>query len=187
VADGQGGTDLAVLQEHVRQLLRAPHSVVAEDDAYLRALAQSPQLALVREIVAQWRSYDLRRTCVLTSRLLTRAGQFEVAVEAFTRHGASSPFVEELGAAFLAALEGHADPLVATVARFERHLLHVARGDPGEYAVAWDRDPHVVLRQLVAAASEVEEAPRGCYRTLIARRYPGYFVVHQQTGIEEDP
>jgi hypothetical protein len=173
--------DLASLQRHLLALIKSGPGPEGSGgaDPYIRGVACSPQLEVVREIVFRWRLYDVRRACVLTARLLARRGWLDGAVGAFIRERRLSPFVEELGVAFLEAMGSDDDLLVATVARFELALLKVKRGDPGEYLVDWRQDPYAVLTDLLDGTGAGQGAKPGVYRTVISGEYPDLFIVQR--------
>jgi hypothetical protein len=70
------------------------------------------------------------------------------------------------------------DRRVAALARFERALLRIQRGDDEVYTVDWDRNPYAILAQVLdrQPATAVEERP-GLYRTVISREFPDRFIV----------
>src|SRR5207247_1956342 len=117
-----GMMDLATLQRQLRNLITASDSPGADAEPYIRTVADSTQLALMQEIIAWWRAYDLERYCVLTTALLKQLGLFEATVQAFIRQQRISPFIEVLGATFLAAMSTHSELRIATIARFELAL-----------------------------------------------------------------
>src|SRR5262249_38617687 len=159
-------------------LLRSTDAGAEASDAYIRAVAQSPQLEVVREIVLQWRVYDVRRTCILTARLLDRRNLLGETVRAFARQRRISPFVDAFGGAFLEEMGRHEDRVVAAVAWFELALLKVKRGDPGEYVVDWEEDPYGVLSDLLGEAPADETRVRGgLHRTVISHKLPDLFAV----------
>jgi hypothetical protein len=172
--------DLASLQRQLLRLIKSTYRISEDDDPYIYTVAKSPQLELVREIISQWRFYDIERTCSLTSALLKRLKLFDEAVRTFIGERRLSPFVEELGAAFLEEMTKHDAPLVAAVARFELALIKVKRGDPNDYVVDWDRDPYAVLHSLLDDVSMDEsKSPNGFYRTVISYKFQDFFIVQQ--------
>jgi hypothetical protein len=172
------GTDLARLQRELGRLITSGGGAPDDADPYLRVVAASPRLAILREIVGWWRFYDVRRACPLTAALLERLGRFDEAVFDFVRDRTLSPFVEELAASFLDAMGEDRDRRVAALARFERALLRIQRGDDEVYTVDWDRNPYAILAQVLdrQPATAVEERP-GLYRTVISREFPDRFIV----------
>ena len=87
------------------------------DDPYLARVANSRELAMMRGIALWWRTLTLQMQCPFTPRLLKRLGCFDALVAGYFDRNATSPFVEELSAGFLASLHDHSDPLIRAVAR----------------------------------------------------------------------
>src|ERR1700693_6159229 len=112
---------LAQLQDSMLRLIKA--RPVNTKDSYLELVEGSGELAAIREIAIWWRTYHLERACLHTARLMKRLGLFSQAVATFCASTAASPFAEEIGRQFVAAMSGHADPLVASMAQFEAALL----------------------------------------------------------------
>ena len=119
-------SELAALQRGLASLIRGEGP---PDDVYLRAVAESPRLRIVRDVIAAWRDLLLRRAAPLTTRVLDERGRLGDALARIACRP-ESPFVEDLAASFLADYEGDDDPLVAEVARFEREMIRRARSSP---------------------------------------------------------
>jgi hypothetical protein len=167
-------TPLELQQRGLLALIKGREA--SADDAYLRCVAGSPELALVREIALWWRAFQLTAQCRFTSRLLKRLGCFDALVAAYFNDNPTSPFIEELGRHFLASLGMHSDPLVRSVAQFERAFLDARAGSPQSFEVLWDRHPDFVIRALEEGAELPAPEPEFCYRMQIARRLPGMFL-----------
>ena len=86
-----------------------------DDDAYIRKVARSKDLAEGRRNIFLWRLWVLERTAVLTFCLLKRRQLLEPAVDAFMMQYNISPFRETQTPAFLEAMSDHPEPLVASV------------------------------------------------------------------------
>ena len=159
--------DLAAHQRALLELIEAgPGAAGADDDEYLRSVAASDGLRVLREIVAHWEAYDVRRTCPLTATALERSGRFAEAVGA-VRFEASSAFLDERVSTFLDDVADAEGGVVASVARFERALVAVRRGEPGRHVIEWDRDPAVVVNGLLEGRWLADEAEPGRYRTVV--------------------
>ena len=169
--------DLPTLQTKLLGLIKSTYEVADEDEAYIKAIAQSEHLRMVREIVLWWRAFGVGRFCPLTSMLLKQRALFDEAITEFVRKRSISPFVEKLGSTFLEDMSQHRDTLVALLARFELALIKVKRGDPAEYIVDWNCDPNAVLRSVLNAESFDFEAARGLFRTTVSRHLPEMFAV----------
>lgn len=144
----------------------------APDDPYLRQVAQSRGLAMMRSIALRWRAYDIQMQCPFTTRLLKRLGCFDALVSRYFDQNATSPFVEELSAGFLGSLQNHADPLIRATARFERALLAVRGGSAESYEIVWDRHPDVVVHALDTGAELPPSEPDVVYRMRVAGELP---------------
>jgi hypothetical protein len=164
-------TDLAQLQRGLLSLLKA-RPIAAPTDTYFERVAASNELSLAREIALWWRAYSLETYCVFTSTLLKRFGLFDKVIEAFFCSAATSPFIEQLSQDFLMWVSGHRDPLVASIASFERALLRVKRGDSRVYQLEWNRNPE----SLMSAILQGRELPRvetdRVYRMTISASIP---------------
>jgi len=165
--------DLAAHQRALLELIangssRAP---AAYRDAYVDEVAGSKGLRVLRDIVASWEAYDVRRSCPLTAIALSRSGRFEEAVRKVS-FGESSTFLESRALLFLDEIAEDDDTLLAAVARFERALMRVRSGDTGRHVVEWDRDPTVIINGLLEYRWLADSAPRGSYRTVVAGDQP---------------
>lgn len=162
--------DLGAHQRGILALLKSTEPV--QSDTYLRQIAGSDELRLAREVVLWWHAFRIERYCPLTSALLKLLNTFEPSVEQVFRAAGLSHFIEETGAAFLAAMSTHSDGLVAAVAQFEYALLRVKLGDTEEYRVVWNSDPRYVLEALVNDTPLDLPAWRGSYVTVVQRDLP---------------
>jgi hypothetical protein len=164
-------SDLGQLQDNMLRLIKA--RPINTKDSYLELVEGSGELAAIREIAIWWRTYHLERTCVHTARLMRRLGLFGQAVAEFYASSAASPFAEEIGRQFVAAMSGHANPLVASMARFEAALLKVRAGDAGRYGIEWDRNPNDVFRALEQGGELPASEEMSCYYLEVAATIPG--------------
>jgi hypothetical protein len=165
--------DLATHQRALLELIASgslPAS--AADDPYLREVAGSAGLRVVREIVAQWEAYDVRRSCPLTAAALARTGRFDELMRTVP-FGSSSAFVEARSALFLEEVARREGGLIGSIARFEQALLAVRNGEPGPHVIEWDRNPAPVVDGLLEGQWLAEEAARGRYRTVVAADLSG--------------
>ena len=157
--------ELADHQRAMRDLLRG---TAVADDPYVRAAAASTGIEVLRDIVRTWRRYRLDRQCRLTTAMLKRRGGYDEALE-----HASSPYIEAAAGEFLDAAASCADPLVVSVAAFERAML---RNEAAETSVDWPCDPYPILGALLAG-TELPEVAFAPHRTLVSNEYYGYFRV----------
>lgn len=169
--------DLAAHQRKLLGLIKSTYQGADDDDPYIRAVADSEHLRLVREIADWWRIFNLEQYCVLTSRLLKRKGLFEETVHAFSGKSGLSPYIERLGAGFLEEMSRHHDSLVASVARFELALIRIKRGDVGRYVVNWRHAPHIILDSLIRGSPYSEKEAEGLYQTVVSIDLPGLFQI----------
>jgi hypothetical protein len=159
---------LAQLQDSMLRLIKDRPTNTR--DSYLKLVKDSGELVAIREIAIWWRTYHLERSCVHTARLMRRLGLFEKAVAEFYARTAASPFAEEVGRQFAAAMSGHANPLVASMAQFEAALLHVRHGSATRYGIEWDRNPNAVFRALDQHTElPASEAPSRYYVEVAAK------------------
>jgi hypothetical protein len=162
---------LAESQGSMLRLIKA--RPINTKDSYLKLVEGSAELAAMREIAIWWRTYHLERVCVHTTRLMRRLGLFDQAVAKFNAGTAASPFAEEIGRQFAAAMSAHADPLVASMAQFEAALLKVRGGSAGRYGIEWDRNPNDVFRALEQGGELPPSEGMSCYFVEVAASIPG--------------
>jgi hypothetical protein len=117
-------------------------------DAYLCRVAESRELAMLRDIAMWWRVFQLEAQCRFTARLLRRMGCFDESVLSYFNGNSTSPFVEELSRGFLRSLSTHPDPLVRSTSHFEYALSQVLASSSESFAILWDRNPDSVFLSL---------------------------------------
>ena len=145
---------------------------VPAEDAYLRQVANSCGLEIVREIAIWWRAVQIEDQCRFTSRLLKRCECFEDVVVTYFNNHRTSPFIEELSQDFLNSLGSHPDWLIRAVSEFELALLKVRAGSAECFEVLWDRYPENVILAL-EENSRLPPPEIGClYRMRISRDLP---------------
>jgi hypothetical protein len=174
--------DLAVHQRTLLGLFRSSYQVSANDDAYIQQVARSKDLEEARGNIFLWRVWVLERTAALTFRLLKRRNILEETVSAFIRGHNISPFRETQAPAFLEALSGHHDSLIASVARFELAFLKVRQGDPGLYVVRWNVEPHSILNSLARDLPLEDKIPERAYEIHVSRELPSNFRIVPAEG-----
>jgi hypothetical protein len=165
--------DLAVHQRALLELIETGSlPATAAGDPYMVEVAGSAGLRVVREIVARWEAFDIRRSCPLTAAALDRNGRFDELIRA-VQFGSSSAFQEERSTLFLEEVDRREGGLFGSIARFELALLVVRRGDPDPHAIEWDRDPAPVIDGLLEGRWLAGEATRGRYRIVVSADLPG--------------
>jgi len=179
--------NLMTLQTTLQQLVRGSYEVSPGDEPYIRAVAMSPHLTMVREVVRWWRAYGVGRFCVLTATLLKRRGVFEATISDFVRSEAITPYAEELGELFLTYASRSSEPLLASVAQFELALVRAKKGDRTQWTIAWPCDPHAVLLWLTAPPVADLKAAAGVYATIVSRSRPDMFEVVEYKAALESP
>jgi hypothetical protein len=172
--------ELRALQTKLLGLITSTYRSTEDDDPYLGRIDGSEHLALVREIASWWQAVAIESHCRLTTALLRRRGIMDEVIDRFTFRADVSPFHRQQVGIFLDELSRHPDPVIASVAAFERALLSVTvfRSEE-EVTVAWDRDPYVVLSALMwdRPLEEPVEARGLRYRTVVRADLPGSFRV----------
>jgi len=170
------------LADHQRALLHLLHAdaddaPVAEDDpAYLEQVAASDGLRVLREIIAAWEIYDVRRSCPLTACALEQDGAFEQTI-ATIRFESTSAYLDARRGLFLDAVARSGEGEIAAVAQFERALHLVRAGDPNTYEIEWGKDPTVIINGLLEHQWLADDAAEGRYRTIVSAQLPGYVAV----------
>jgi hypothetical protein len=124
-----------------------------------------------------WRVFMLEQYCRLTIRMLKAQQCCEDTIQTFVQSQTLSPFIEELGEAFLQAMSQHSDRLLASVARFEHALLCVKRDREKCYVIDWDYEPYYVLHCLLHGLPLELGSVCGRYQTVVAGNIPGHFQV----------
>jgi hypothetical protein len=172
---------LTDLQRGLRDLIKGRPTTAGHE--YLRRVAASPALDIVREITTWWRALGLERFAPLTSALLRHEGRFDEIAYQLTVSADVSPFHDQLTASFLDTAAADADELVAAVARFERALHAIAHGGrPGTTTIEWPQDPYLVLDALLHGSA----VPRGggeTYRVDVAPSAEGAFTVTRSATV----
>ena len=157
-------------QQAMRDVIRG-HAAIA-DDPYISIAARSVGLEVTRDTIRGWRRFRLDRNCRLTTAILRRRGGYDEILSVLDRDPAS-PFIEELSASFLEIAAASPDPLIASVASFERAML---REDEAETMVPWPCDPYSILGALLRG-DRLPDPPPAPHRTVVSRGMPGFFRV----------
>jgi len=142
-------------------------------DPYLKRVARSRELAMVRSIALWWRAYTLERQCPFTSKLLRREGRFDRLVADYFDANATSPFAEEVSLGFLRWLEAEEAPLTRAVARFDRALVELRMGASDDVDLTWDRNPGDVFAAIESGARPPSAEAHCLYRMRILAPGPG--------------
>jgi hypothetical protein len=162
------------LEVHQRGLLDLVKSRgMPPEDPYLRRVAGSAELAIVREIAIWWRVFQLEAQCRFTSRLLKRLGCFGEIVTSYFNNNRTSPFVEELSHDFLSSLCMHFDPLIRATAQFEDAFLKARAGSTEHFEILWDRHPDLVFLALENGSELPSAEPGRVYRMRVSQEAPG--------------
>jgi hypothetical protein len=152
------------------------------EDPYLRRVAESRELAVVREIAVWWRVFQIEAQCRFTPRLLKRLGCFKEVVTSYFNGHRTSPFVEELSKDFLRSLRTHHDPFVRAVSQFELAFLEVRAGSGEEFEVVWDRHPELAVLALEGGGELPRPERDFVYRLRIAQKLPGMFACTREAS-----
>jgi hypothetical protein len=159
---------------------------ITPEDPYLRRVAESRALVVVREIAVWWRVFQIEAQCPFTSRLLKHLRCFHEVVTSYFNRNRTSPFVEELSRDFLRSLRTHDPQLIRTIARFEYALLEVHAGCAEGFEIVWDRHPDLVFHAL-DNGNELPAPETECvYRMRIARELPGMVVCTREAVVPVD-
>ena len=143
------------------------------DDTYLKRVARSRELAMVRSIARWWRAYTLERQCPFTSKLLRREERFDRLVADYFDANATSPFAEEVGLDFLRRLEATEAPLTRAVARFDRALLELRMGSGDDADLRWDRHPGDLFTAIESGGALPPVEVGSVYRMRVLGPAPG--------------
>jgi len=157
--------DLAAHQRALYELIHADSSAEHLSDSYLRKVAASDGLRVVRDILAHWQAFDVRRSCPLTARALGHLGQFEQVVREVP-FATADAYLDSRSRLFLDHVARRGG-MIGSVARFERALIDVRRGERQPRTVEWDRDPTPIINGLLEGRWLAALAKRGRYQTVI--------------------
>ena len=144
----------------------------APADPYLRRVADSRELAMLRDIAMWWRVFQLEAQCRLTARLLRRMGCFDESALSYFNGNNTSPFVEELSRDFLRYLFNHPDPLVRSTSHFEYALSQVLGSSAESFEILWDRNPDSVFLSLDRGTELPPPEVEYAYLMLVSRSIP---------------
>jgi hypothetical protein len=167
--------DLALHQRAMLALVRGDCRSASDSDPYVGQVARSPDLEEARRNILLWRIYVLERTCVLTVALLRWQELLESTVDAFISQTNISPFREFQPRIFLEFLNDHADPLLKSVARFERALMKVREGDQSTFVISWTCEPRRILKALAEGHPLDDQLIPGSYTSTVSRSLPHLF------------
>jgi hypothetical protein len=143
------------------------------EDPYLRRVANSRELAMVRKIALWWRAFALEGQCRFTARLLKRLGCFDMLVASYFDRNPTSSFVEELSLGFLESLHDHGDRLIGAMSQFEHALLKARAGPADICEITWDRHPELLVLAL-ETGGELPPSESDCiYRMRVGSQLPG--------------
>jgi len=157
--------DLAAHQRALYELIHADSSAEHLSDPYLLEVKDSDGLRVVQDIVARWQAFDVRRSCPLTASALGHLGHFEQVVREVP-FGTADAFLDSRSRLFLDHV-ARRDGVIGSVARFERALINVRRGEREPRTVEWDRDPAAIINGLLEGRWLAALAKRGHYQTVI--------------------
>lgn len=163
-------TSLEIQQRGLLDLIKCRGT--PSDDPYLRLVASSRELAMVRKIAVWWRTFQIEAQCRLTSRLLKRQACFEELVADYFNKNVTSPFIEELSRGFLRSLGCHPDPLVRAVSQLEHAALNFQAGFPEAAEILWDRNPDTACGAIDSGAEIPAPEPGYLYRVRFAGNLP---------------
>lgn len=169
-------------QESLRAILKGRAAQTA-GDPWLEEVSSSRGLAMLRITIAWWQRFQIESQCRYTARLLKRQSAFATSVTACFAQQTASPAIEELGVQFLSWLSAHKDPLVRSVAAFERACLAPPRIGQDHFAVVWDRNPVDVLLALESNTSLPPTEPGIRYTLVLSPSLPqGMICTREQQG-----
>ncbi|MGB3181813.1 MAG: hypothetical protein WBB45_10515 [Cyclobacteriaceae bacterium] len=135
-------------QQNVLNALK-DRPLFSEEHPYFTTLKDSYPYRLTQETVVYWRASQISRICVLTTRYLQAKGRLGEVILQLYREQSLSNFAEEISFFFLDRMSGSEDPVLASVAAFERsHLgLRFRRSTPP--VAYWQYAPAGILHALM--------------------------------------
>ena len=164
-------------QQKLAALIRGNLALDAADNSHFRSIAGSANLEVTREVILEWRRLSIEHYCQLTSSALKQLGLFQAETRNFVAHHAFSPYAEELGDDFLAALETHDHELIASLSRFERALIDVQQGTRDQVTMTWRHEPYAVLDAVMRGSGLSQLRPVGLYQVHLGQDVQGLFRV----------
>lgn len=167
---------LQTLQLSLLELVKDRPGDVLPNDSYLRTVAASPQLKLVKKIICWWRSVQIGNYCLLTTSLLRAYGIFDRCVQVFSSTKFSI-FRDEVGLEFISFLNNGDMPglpeLVRPVSQFEKALILLKTGElagSGE-TITWPCEPLAVLDALLTQSFSERVVEPGTYFTKVSAAF----------------
>lgn len=157
--------DLQSIQTGLCSLIKSkPDATLLQDD-YLRFVAESHHLALVKKIALWWRKIQIEGYCHLTSRLLKSHDKLDHYLVGFFSEKNYSPFRDEVGKQFLEYLaESGTDKMLRLVAAFELALIRVKTGEQVAYTGYWPYEPYTIINGLLAGPLSEKHFQQGNYK-----------------------
>lgn len=169
--------ELRQLQQGIFQTLKSPENPT--NDSYLREVANSDGLQILREIVLWWRALQMEQFCILSSVYLKRHNQFDQTIQGFYHSTNVSAFIEEAGLEFFNFLSTGKDPILSALAQFERALILVKKGSKEETITKWPCDPQALLTGIMHQQVLPKIDLSTGYQTRVSARIPGMFQVER--------
>jgi hypothetical protein len=164
-------TNLEKHQRGVLALIKERPPDFPPDD-WLRRIAGSRELEMLREIALWWRGFQVSSQCRFTSRLLKQLRIFETEIAAFYGSRATAPFIDQLAREFLGNLVDHPDPLVRSLAATELAMFELRRPEPVSKEIVWDRNPEQVFAALDRWEPVPDEDASYLYLLKLDREFP---------------
>lgn len=135
-------------QQNVLNALK-DRPVHSDEHPYFTKLKGSYPYRLTQETVVYWRSSQITRNCVLTTRYLAAKGELNEAILQLYRQESLSNFAEEVSFFFLDKMSESEDRVLASVAAFERANLGHRFRRTVPLIVDWHFDPALILHALM--------------------------------------
>jgi len=167
--------ELRDLQRKLYGLIRLGETVAPDDPAYLHEVGDSHALEVTRGITEFWTKYNIEQWCRMTILVLEKLGLEDQTLRAYAYEQPLEQTIPLYMSAFLTRLaESHEDPLVRSVAAFERAMLLAKSDEPGSWEIEWPCDPIDALAWL-NGSSATAPAQEGAYLTVVGRELPNCF------------
>ncbi|MFA0964654.1 hypothetical protein AB9P05_22800 [Roseivirga sp. BDSF3-8] len=168
------------LEEFQQNVLNAlkERSGPSDEHPYFTDLRGSYVYKLTHETVVYWRTSQISRLCVLTTRYLNSVNRLgEVIMELYKKYALSN-FADEVSFSFLDKMAESEDHILASVAAFERANLARRFGREVPMVTKWKCEPTAILHALMKNNYSIEAQKPGSFITHVLPEVSQGFEIH---------
>ncbi|MDJ0837013.1 MAG: hypothetical protein QNK37_10885 [Acidobacteriota bacterium] len=170
-------SELQAVQNRLYDLIRDDTPVRDDDPDYIKQVAGTPNIAMLREVSNWWIGYNLETGCPYTHKLMRRLDLWYSTLEAEMYTGVNEAHIPTLADRFLGLMSDHKHPMVAALAKFERALKRIKRGDKQTYVTEWQHNPYELLAAVIDK-TPLEDVSEGNFQTELSLEIEGLFTAY---------